>query len=68
MKICAEWLGDVNKFIRWSYDNGYDNTKTIDRIDCNGNYEPDNCRWTTWDVQNANRRPRGKAVKYQEVS
>lgn len=57
--ICPEWQ-NVESFIQWSLENGYDNTKTIDRIDFNGNYEPGNCRWTTWDIQCRNKRPRAK--------
>lgn len=60
IKICDEWLSDVNNFIEWSFANGYNNKLTIDRINPNGNYEPGNCRWTTYKIQNINRRPRGK--------
>ena len=67
IKICDEWLESIDNFIKWSFENGYDNTKTIDRIDFNGNYEPSNCRWTTWEVQNTNRRPRKKASEYEKA-
>lgn len=58
--ICDEWKDNFEAFYEWSMQNGYENTLTIDRIDPNGNYEPSNCRWTTYAIQNINRRPRGK--------
>lgn len=61
IQICDEWKNDYQTFEKWAYANGYDeNAKyggcTIDRIDCNGNYEPSNCRWVTWDEQQRNKR------------
>lgn len=53
--ICDEWLQDRKTFFDWAFENGYNDTLTIDRIDVNGNYDPDNCRWVTNNEQMWNR-------------
>jgi hypothetical protein len=58
IRVCDDWLGDCGylNFKSWAMSNGYSDQLTIDRIDVNGNYEPNNCRWSDWFVQVSNRR------------
>lgn len=54
--VLHEWEHDFMAFYNWAMANGYNDTLTIDRIDVNGNYEPNNCRWVSYKQQSRNRR------------
>lgn len=55
VRVCDEWKNSFRAFKKWSLEHNYVHGLQIDRIDVNGNYEPDNCRWVTPKV-NANNR------------
>lgn len=53
--VCPEWH-DSFAFFSWALSNGYNDSLTLDRIDCNKGYEPSNCRWISSFDQQKNRR------------
>lgn len=54
IKICPEWQV-YKKFEEWAFQNGYNDTLSIDRIDISKDYSPANCRWATSEIQNNNK-------------
>ena len=53
--VCDDWANDYMSFHRWSMENEYNDELTLDRIDNSRGYEPDNCRWVSYEVQENNR-------------
>ena len=53
--MCCEW-SDYITFAKWAFSHGYEDGLSIDRIDPDGMYNPDNCRWATMKQQANNKR------------
>ena len=53
--VCDEWRNSFDSFAEWAYSNGYEDTLTIERIDNDKGYCPENCKWITKSEQQQNR-------------
>lgn len=59
IEICDEWRNDNEAFFRWAKESGYDendHTLSLERIDVDGPYSPENCKWIKLEDQYDNRR------------
>ena len=68
IKVCDEWKASFTNFEKWMRENGYDDNAprgkcTLDRIDVDGDYCPENCRIATQKQQSNNRR-RNRLITY----
>ena len=64
VSISDDWH-DFMTFRIWALSNGYTDELTIDRIDADGNYCPDNCKWVDMKVQ-ANNRSNNRILRYRD--
>lgn len=63
ISVCDEWRNSFDSFSKWSIGHGYNDSLTIDRIDSNKDYCPENCRWVTFKKQ-ANNTSRNHLLEY----
>ena len=68
VRVCDEWSGPdgASQFIAWALSHGYEDGLTIDRIDHNGDYSPENCRWIPHEINSA-RKDRNSRGSYKEA-
>lgn len=65
--VCSEWIDNAEAFIKWAELNGYQEGLTLDRIENDKEYSPNNCRFSTRGVQNRNKRTNIFLTAYGET-
>lgn len=55
IKVCSEW-GEYENFAKWAREHGYEDGLTIERVNVDGDYCPENCKWIPLEKQARNRR------------
>lgn len=63
IEVCDLWLNSYENFRDWAITNGYSNGLSIDRIDNDKGYSPDNCRWVS-EVEQANNRSSNRLITF----
>ena len=54
--VCKQWNDSFDEFYKWAISSGYNDSLTIDRMDNDKGYYPENCKWSTYKEQENNRR------------
>ena len=67
IKVCDEWNNSFESFRDWAMSNGYNDNLSIDRIDVDGDYSPNNCRWST-NITQANNKHNVNRIEYNGES
>ena len=63
ISVCKEWRSSRDAFVKWATSSGHAINLSLDRIDTDGDYSPNNCRWATIKEQLLNQR-RNKLIAY----
>lgn len=67
ISVCDEWKNSFENFREWALKNGWNESLSLDRIDNDGNYQPDNCKWSTV-VEQSNNRRTNRMITYKGVT
>lgn len=65
--MCDDWYLSYEDFVDWAIKSGYEDNLSIDRINVNGNYEPENCRWVNA-KQQANNRSNNQTITFGGIT